>query len=147
MAHDGRIRPVGSVSGAAFAGYAAGTLIGLWAVGQAWGSSLLQWLALMASVEVWGALAKSAAITRPLPPTPQPPPGTRWWLLLLVLLADLALLVGLGLASKELLGFEPGPWFWFFLCFVVPLLATINWFGTQTRLETTPRKQAAPDGT
>jgi hypothetical protein len=137
MAIGWRTRRVGRVSWAAFGAFSIGTLFALWGVYEVSGSPLLQWLLLLISATIWGALASRAAKTRPLPLTPQPEPPTKPWLVALIVGADIALLVGVASAGEGL-GFQPGFWFWFFLCLAVPFLAVTNWFGTQRSPARTP---------
>jgi hypothetical protein len=46
-----------------------------------------------------------------------------------MVLVGIALLIAAGWGSAALLDFDPGLWFWFFACFVVPFLAASNQFG------------------
>jgi hypothetical protein len=113
MANAWRQRRVGKVSWAVFAAFSVGTLVALWGVYETSHSPLLQWLVLIASFLLWGMLAGRARKTRPLPPTPQPEPPTKRWVAVPVLIADLALMVGLAWASEGLLarnqsGLRPG---------------------------------------
>jgi hypothetical protein len=125
---DSRRRPVGRVPWAILGIFCVAVAAFLWGIYEASGSALLQWLAMMAAAVLWDAVAAHAAESRPLPPAPEIPSPTKYWLLGLILAGDLALLLGLAWGSEALLGFEPGFWFWFFLCYLVPLIALANKF-------------------
>lgn len=107
----------------------------LWGVYAITGSVLAQILALFALLIPQRLLARRAAAARPFPPYPGRPPEERpvhkAVLFVAAIGVVLALQIGLARSTEALFGFEPGAWFWFWVCFAVPLMVIGNRYGVQ----------------
>lgn len=111
-------------------------LICTWAVYSATGSGLFSAAPMYVVPLAFRPVHRRAARLRPLPPYPDPPPpkGLGWrgalfctaWIGI-----TLALILGSASVAHRFMAFEPGPWFWFSLWFLGPLMIVGNYCGTQ----------------